>query len=155
MKITKVLASLALAISTVGVVATASPASAVGCSGVGCDNKGPQGNGCFADDKVLGNGGGGSVQIRYSDACHAMWAYGPYAPQMWDVELQIEMQHYISTKDQWITERRITTPFEALGGADWTNALGARNANYRFRAIYIDAPGGYNHYTPWAVGGNR
>lgn len=156
MKISTALASFALVLSSVGLVATAAPASAVGCSGVGCDNKGPQGNGCFADDKVLGSGGGNQVQIRYSDACHAMWAYGPYAPNFWDVELQIEMRHYVATKDQWIIEKRLTTNFEAQGGPDWTNALGARSHNYEFRGVYDDKLDTYPPtYTPWAKGGDR
>lgn len=158
MRFRSALALGALALASITVSVTAEPASAVGCTGVGCDNKGPKANGCFADDKKIASGGGGDVQLRYSDACHAFWAYGPYAPQFWDVELQIEMQHYYAPKDRWVAADppRLTTNFEAQGGPDWTNALGARTSDYRFRAIYYDQPGGNRiEATPWARGGNR
>ena len=157
MKIRSVLALSALSLASITIGVTSEPAAAVGCTGTGCDNKGPKGNGCFNDDKTIASGGGGDILLRYSDACHAMWAYGPYAPQFWDVELQIEMQHYYAPKDQWVAGNpaRLTTVFEAQGGPDWTNALGARNSDYRFRAIYYDQPGGNRiEATPWARGGN-
>lgn len=157
MRIRSILIALLMTLSTcVGIVATAAPSQAVGCSGADCDNRGPQGNGCFADDKVLGEGGGHAVQLRYSPACHAMWAYGPYAPNFWDVELSIEMQWKNDAGNWvWATPPRLVANFEAQGGADWTNALGARTKRFRFRAIYHDPIDGTLWATPWGLGGQR
>lgn len=129
-------------------------AHAVSCYGADCDNVGPKGAGCFADDKILGEGGGHAIQLRYSDACHAMWAYGPYAPNFWDVELQLEMQKK-NDAGNWVFAKRLTVVFEANGPADWTNALGARTKNFRFRAIYYDKLGYTTWSTPWGLGGDR
>lgn len=158
MKIRTALITLLAMISTsVGLVATAPPSQAAGCYGTGCDRQGPQGNGCFADDKVLGRGGGYAIELRYSPSCHAMWAYSINDPNFWDVELHLEMQR-LNDAGNWVAANppRLVVNFEANGGPDWTNALGARTNKFRFRALWVDPqdPGSL-WATPWGRGGQR
>lgn len=147
-------------------IQTATPASAAGCWNTGCDNKGPKAMGCRADQKTLTSGGGGAIQLRYSDACRAMWAYAAHAPYFWDEEIHLEMQKKVDGK--WVFKRRLTVQFEVGGGADWTNMLGSRwgrpyikgvqyAAGFRFRALQVDPAGGQGIVwaTKWAHGGNR
>ena len=147
----------AFLLATAGVVLAPTPAHAVGCVGNDCDNKGPKANGCMGDDVVVGSGGGGLIQLRHSAACHAYFAYGPWAPTEVDGELHLEMQ-WKNDSGVWVLRQRLIVTFEAVGSGanvpDWTNMLGDRNTRFRYRALYTGpAVGAHGPYaTPWALG---
>lgn len=146
---------LALCLALPLLAAFSAPAQAAGCYGADCDNRGPSANGCMSDDKVIAQGGGGMVELRYSSACKAFFAYSPYGGDTFDSEIHLEMRKKVD--GQWKVLKRIKTIHEASPGwtADWTNMLGARTSKYQFRAIWHSPHSYTTWYSPWAVGGKR
>lgn len=150
-RVARVVLPLVLAFSAVTVAAPL-PAQAAGCYGAACDNLGPKGNGCMGDDKVVARAQG-LVSLRYSAACKAFFAYAPYGPNFWPVEIHLEMA---KTVDGTLTVVKRLRATVATGNAsEWTNMLGARTSAYKFRAIWYDPMGNTIAYTPWAAGGTR
>lgn len=154
--------AVTLMLSMMGlIVVTAPPSAAVGCYGAGCDNAGPKGNGCFADQRVIASGGDNYTRLYYSRACHAFWAWSKNGRLYSGSEVHLEMQALESKGGsiyQWVHKRRLIiakAPTQSSPGAEWTNALGARNSNYRFRALWVDDVYGGLVATPWARGGTR
>ena len=142
-------------VAVVTTVAATPAALAVGCTGVSCDNKGPSANGCFAVDEVLASGSFYGLQLRYSPACHAFWAYGGDAPAEWNVTLELDWQKKNAAGD-WVTQRTLEENFAAQGPADWTNMLGARTKDSRFRALVAEPNSTtIDTATTWVVGGDH
>lgn len=137
------------------VFVTAPTASAATCRGKECDNVGPQGAGCFEDNRIVASGGGRLVWLQYSPSCHAFWAYAPTNPPcFWKHKIDLEMERWVDWGDHWLFERRLSV-IQDCGEADWTNALGARTSAYQFRAILSGYEcGGCNQvvYTGWIKG---
>ncbi|UUW90966.1 hypothetical protein [Pimelobacter simplex] len=140
---------------------TSSPAQAAGCYGTGCDDKGPKGNGCFADRVSVASGGDNYTRLYYSRACNAFWAWSKNGQLYWGTEVHLEMQALVSKGGsvyQWEFRKRliINKPtMQSNSDPEWTNALGARTNNFRFRALWVDSAGGGIVATPWARGGAR
>ena len=107
--------------------------------------------GCFDDDVRAAASIDNVVVLRYSAACHAFWAKSPQAPASGAGEISLEMQDR-QPDGSWITVRTLYEQQLATDGPDWTNALGARNASFRFRGLYR-TPSGSIYYTRWVTGG--
>lgn len=147
---------ITMLLALVGSVLVASPASAVSCYGAACDNVGPKGAGCFNDDKTLASTNGGHFKLRYSAACHAFWAYADWevAPSFWDAVFEVDLDKK-DASGHWQHYKTISTTHSVGEGDDWTNALGARTRDFRFRAYYDYRFSGGVDATVWVLGGNH
>lgn len=141
------------AIAACSFLAAAPQASAAEptCTNTTCDYRGPQGSGCFDDDLLSASKGG--ARLRYSPACHAFWAYVPNEPSSGSIEISLEMQRRVD--GVWVDVERLFATQSVGDGPDWTNALGARNKSFRFRAIRNAPAPAVDDFTDWVRGGEQ
>jgi hypothetical protein len=146
------LVSLPLVLAT-----TTSSASAASCYGAGCDDSGPQAQGCWNDRRKVAWTADNNLRLMYSPSCHAFWSWTDYGAAWWSTEVHIEMEHLemVNANTQaWVFKRRLVTKVPIGSNGEWTNMLGTRNSDYRFRAVWADPAGGLPaNFTPWARGG--
>jgi hypothetical protein len=148
--------ALTALMTLVGGALVAGPAAAVGCYGVDCDNQGPKGNGCFPDARTLAVNNDGHLKLRYSTACRAFWVYADWelAPSFWDAVFEIDLQKK-DANGNWQHYKTLSATHSVGEGDDWTNMLGARTRDFRFRGYYDYQFGGGVMATGWVLGGTH
>ncbi|WP_329005098.1 YjfA family protein [Kribbella sp. NBC_00709] len=129
MRFLKVL--LAGAVMLTAVFALGVPSAyAVGCYAETCYNKGPVAMGCTADQRVISQPASSGLEVRYSPACNAAWAWDNQAPHFWPIYLTIER-----ARSDKIVQARLSIEFDVGEPTEWTNMF-ARG--WYFRAVWDD-----------------
>jgi hypothetical protein len=134
---------LSAAVASAGVFSLGVPSAyAVGCYGETCNNKGPVAMGCTRDQRLITNPEQSNLQVRFSPACNAAWAWSDWTPTFNSVWIEIER-----ARSDKIVHDRLSIELATDEEVEWTNMLGGQ---WHFRAVWNDrALGGNDNYTEW------
>lgn len=126
-----------------GVFAAGAPSAyAVGCYADTCYNKGPVAMGCTQDQRRISDPAYAGLEVRYSPACNAAWAWSNQPPNFWAIYLTIER-----ARSDRIVQARLSIEFDVDETSEWTNMF-ARG--WYFRAVWDDRMNDqYDSFTPW------
>lgn len=126
-----------------GVLAPSTAQAAVGCHGNACDGKSPKATGCASDAKTIpgsavprGDHPHVRAWLRYSKACHAVWAQ---ADQSNGWEFGIQIRNGSSYNGSTV-----------MSGPAYTSMVGA---DHEHRVRLRDADDGQWDEGPWRKGG--